>query len=148
MRRYVVASGSTSSGVCIQIRICLAPIQPITVRMMPLKTLKSIAVCTVSMTFAQEAKKKKDSVTFFIEAMDCDHCIKKIEKNIAFEKGVTDLKCDLSTRTAIVTYKTDKTSKTRLAAAFKKIGMEAVPVDNGAGCPVPPAKKSEHTHAH
>ena len=30
------------------------------------------AVCTVSMTFAQEAKKKKDSVTFFIEAMDCD----------------------------------------------------------------------------
>lgn len=60
------------------------------------------AVCTVSMTFAQEAKKKKDSVTFFIEAMDCDHCIKKIEKNIAFEKGVTDLKCDLSTRTAIV----------------------------------------------
>ena len=28
------------------------------------------AVCTVSMTFAQEAKKKKDSVTFFIEAMD------------------------------------------------------------------------------
>ena len=93
-------------------------------------------------------EKKKDSVTFFIEAMDCDHCIKKIEKNIAFEKGVTDLKCDLSTRTAIVTYKTDKTSKTRLAAAFKKIGMEAVPVDNGAGCPVPPAKKSEHTHAH
>ena len=77
------------------------------------------AVCTVSMTFAQDAKKKKDSVT-----------------------------CDLSTRTAIVTYKTDKTSKTRLAAAFKKIGMEAVPVDNGAGCPVPPAKKSEHTHAH
>ena len=76
------------------------------------------AVCTVSMTFAQDAKKKKDSVTFFIEAMDCDHCIKKIEKNIAFEKGVTDLKCDLSTRTAIVTYKTDKTSKTRLAAAF------------------------------
>ena len=94
------------------------------------------AVCTVSMTFAQDAKKKKDSVTFFIEAMDCDHCIKKIEKNIAFEKGVTDLKCDLSTRTAIV------------AAAFKKIGMEAVPVDNGAGCPVPPVKKSEHTHAH
>ena len=72
----------------------------------------------------------------------------EVEKNIAFEKGVTDLKCDLSTRTAIVTYKTDKTSKTRLAAAFKKIGMEAVPVDNGAGCPVPPVKKSEHTHAH
>lgn len=32
--------------------------------------------------------------------------------------------------------------------SIKKIGMEAVPVDNGAGCPVPPAKKSEYTHAH
>ena len=78
------------------------------------------AVCTVSMTFAQEAKKKKDSVTFFIEAMDCDHCIKKIEKNIAFEKGVTDLKCDLSTRTAIVTYKTDKTSNDPLGRGLQK----------------------------
>ena len=98
------------------------------------------AVCTVSMTFAQDAKKKKDSVTFFIEAMDCDHCIKKIEKNIAFEKGVTDLKWDLSTRTAIVTYKTDKISRRPAWPRIQKIGMEAVPADNGAGCPVP-AKK-------
>ena len=74
--------------------------------------------------------------------------VSRRSRKISLSKGVTDLKCDLSTRTAIVTYKTDKTSKTRLAAAFKKIGMEAVPVDNGAGCPVPPAKKSEHTHAH
>lgn len=54
---------------------------------------------------------------------------------------MTDLKCDLSTRTAAVTYRADKTSKTKLASAFKKIGMEATPVDNGAGCPVDPAKK-------
>lgn len=94
-----------------------------------------------SFAFSQEGKKKKDTVTFFIEAMDCDHCIKKIEKNIPFEKGVTDLKCNLTTRTATVTYNTEKTSKTRLAEAFKKIGMEAVSVDNGAGCPVPAGKK-------
>lgn len=98
------------------------------------------AVFTCSLAFAQETN-KKESVTFFIEAMDCDHCIKKIEKNIAFEKGVADLKCDLTTRTAVVTYKTDKTSKTKLASVFKKIGMEAIPVDNGAGCPVPAKKK-------
>lgn len=73
--------------------------------------------------------------------MECANCQKKVEKNIAFEKGVTDLKCDLKTRTVNVTYKTDKTSKTKLASAFKKIGMEAVPVDDGAGCPVNPAKK-------
>ena len=88
-------------------------------------------------------KKKKETVTFFVEGMDCANCIKKIEKNIAFEKGVTDLKCDLNTRTAVVTYRADKTSKMKLASAFKKIGMEATPVDNGAGCPVDPAKKKK-----
>lgn len=103
------------------------------------------AVFTLSTAFAQDAKKDKETVTFFIEGMDCANCIKKIEKNIAFEKGVTDLKCDLTTRTALVTYKADKTSKTKLAGAFKKIGLEAVAVDNGAGCPVP-ADKKEHKH--
>lgn len=55
------------------------------------------------------------------------------------------MKCDLTTRTVVVTYKPDKTSKTKLASAFKKIGMEAVPVDDGAGCPVDPAKKSKQS---
>ena len=79
--------------------------------------------------------------------MDCDHCVKKIEKNIAFEKGVTDLKCDLSTRTVVVTYRADKTSATRLVSAFKKIEMDAVPVDDGAGCAVP-VKKEDGKHKH
>ena len=99
------------------------------------------AVFTFSTAYAQGAKKKKESGTFFVEGMYCANCVKKIEKNIAFEKGVTDLKCDLNTRTAVVTYRADKTSKTKLASAFKKIGMEATPVDNGAGCPVDPKKK-------
>ena len=72
------------------------------------------------MTFAQDAKKKKDSVTFFIEAWIVITVSRRSRKISLFEKGVTDLKCDLSTRTAIVTYKTDKTSKTRLAAASKR----------------------------
>lgn len=100
------------------------------------------AVFTISTAFAQDAKKKKDTVTFYVEGMECANCKKKVEKNIAFEKGVTDMKCDLATRTVQVTYKTDKTSKTKLSSAFKKIGMEAVPVDDGAGCPVNPAKKN------
>lgn len=101
------------------------------------------AVFTFSTAYAQDAKKKKETVTFFVEGMECANCQKKVEKNIAFEKGVTDLKCDLKTRTVKVTYKPDKTSKTKLATAFKKIDMEAVPVDDGAGCPVNPAKKNK-----
>lgn len=100
------------------------------------------AVFAFSTAYAQDAKKKKETVTFFVEGMECANCVKKIEKNIAFEKGVTDLKCDLTTHTAAVTYRTDKTSQTKLASAFKKIGMKATPVDKGSGC-ARPGKKSE-----
>lgn len=87
-----------------------------------------LLVCMVFAVFslsAQDAKKKKETVKFFIEEMDCDHCVKTIEKNISFEKGVSDLKCDLATQTVVVTYKSDKTSKTKLVEAFKKIKMTA-----------------------
>ncbi|MDH6304141.1 mercuric ion binding protein [Parabacteroides sp. PF5-5] len=83
----------------------------------------------MSTAFAQDAK-KKETVSFKVEGMDCNNCVKKIEKNISFEKGVTDLKCDLDTRTAEVTYRTDKTDTDKLATAFKKIGMTAVVIDD------------------
>lgn len=78
---------------------------------------------------AQETKKTKEKVkvTFDISEMDCQSCVNKIEKNIAFEKGVTDLKCDLKSKTAVVTYRADRTSEAKLQEAFKKIGMEATP---------------------
>ena len=39
------------------------------------------AVFTFSTAYAQDAKKKKETVTFFVEGMDCANCVKKIEKN-------------------------------------------------------------------
>lgn len=90
------------------------------------------ALFTFSLAYAQDAKTKKknnkETVTFSIEGMHCDNCVKKVEKNIAFEKGITDLKCNLSAKTAEVTYRTDKTTEDEIAAAFKKIGMEATAV--------------------
>jgi Cu2+-exporting ATPase len=90
-------------------------------------------VIGLSSASAQETKKKskKETVTFLIENMSCENCIKKIEKNIAFEKGVTDLICDLPTRTAKVTYRTDKTDEKKLIAAFEKIDMKAKALKDG-----------------
>jgi len=91
------------------------------------------AIVTFSMTYAQDTKKKssKETITFLIENMHCQNCINKIEKNIAFEKGVTDLKCDLSKLTAEVTFRSDKTSEDKLVAAFDKIGMKARALTEG-----------------
>lgn len=85
-------------------------------------------VFALSTAYAQDAKKKdtKETVTFVVENMHCDNCVKKVEKNIAFEKGVTDLKCDLKNHTVKVTYRTDKTTEANLVTAFKKIDMDAV----------------------
>jgi len=103
---------------------------------------------TLSVAFAQDAKKKsnKETVTFVVDGMDCANCVKKIEKNIAFEKGVTDLVCDLPTKTAKITYRSDKTNEGNLTAAFKKIGMEATSAEEDSDASS--AKKNEHQHDH
>jgi len=85
------------------------------------------ALCTFSIASAQETKKKntKETTKFLVTNMDCENCVKKIEKNINFEKGVIDLKCDLKTHTVEITYNTEKTTEKKLIDAFKKINYNA-----------------------
>ena len=95
-----------------------------------MKRILTVMICamfTLSLTSAQDTKKKdgKETTRFLVTNMHCDNCIKTIEKNLAFEKGVTDLKCDLKTTTVEVTYRTDRTSEEKLIAAFKKINYNA-----------------------
>ena len=93
-----------------------------------MKRILLIMLCFVfafSMAYAQDAKKDtKEKVAFSVN-ISCDNCVKKVEKNIAFEKGVTDLVCDLSNKTVVVTYDKSKTTEKKLIDAFKKIGYEA-----------------------
>ncbi|MDO5665085.1 MAG: heavy-metal-associated domain-containing protein [Bacteroidia bacterium] len=83
-----------------------------------------------SVAFAQEAKKQKpkknqETVEFVVTNEDlCNHCVKKINNNIAFEKGVTGLDFDQPNRLVKVTYRKDRTSPEKLKAAFAKIKME------------------------
>ncbi len=86
--------------------------------------------------YAQDKKKdNKETVVFAVENMHCTNCVKKVEKNIAFEKGVTDLKCDLKNKTVEVTYRADKTTEANLVSAFKKLDMDAVAKEGKAGKP-------------
>jgi Copper chaperone len=84
--------------------------------------------CVSTTSFAADKSKSKgrETVVFHVNQVNCGNCIKKIEKNIAFERGVTDLTCSLEDRTATVTFRTDRTSKAKLVDAFKKLGFSAV----------------------
>ena len=101
-----------------------------------MKKILVVLFCTffaVSIASAQETKKKDNKVTtkFFVESIHCENCIKSIEKNIAFEKGVTDMKCDLDTKTVEITYRSDKTSDKKLIAAFEKMKRDARVLKDG-----------------
>jgi len=76
-------------------------------------------------TAEKDANKNSKQTVLFSVSMDCTSCKNKIEKNIAFEKGVTDLKADLSTQTVSVTFRSDKNSVEGLIKAFKKLGFDA-----------------------
>lgn len=78
--------------------------------------------------FTVQAQEKIKETVLFSVKMDCHKCEQKIMKNIAFEKGVVDLKTDLKANTVAVVYNTKKTDTTRLIAAFKKIGYEAMAI--------------------
>jgi len=83
----------------------------------------TVLLLTSSMTFAQ-AKQGNDKVVFDVN-MTCEACQKKIEKNIAFEKGVKAMEVNLQNKTVALTYDAKTTSPEKLQAALVKMGYTA-----------------------
>lgn len=72
--------------------------------------------------------KKTETVTFKV-SMHCRNCVNKIQENIAFEKGVKDLKISLENKTVTITYIPTKTTPEALEAAIRKLGYSVELVD-------------------
>lgn len=68
---------------------------------------------------------KNDKTTFKVE-MDCQACVQKIKKNMAFERGVKGLDVELEKDLVTVTYNASKTDIAKLQKGFAKIGYEAI----------------------
>ena len=96
---------------------------------------------STSLTDSRPSKKKKaelKEVTFHVH-LHCANCVKKVEENIAFEKGVKDLKVSLDNQTVYIKYDAAKTSEATLKAAIEKLGY---PVSDGHD------HGHHHGHAH
>ena len=80
---------------------------------------------TSALTQKQKPSKKKKGevkeVTFLVH-LHCENCVKKVQENIAFEKGVKDLKVSLEDQTVAIKYDAAKTSEETLKAAIEKLG--------------------------
>ncbi len=81
-----------------------------------------ISICSSTPSFAQKGKSKELATVVFATSLHCENCKKKIESNIAYEKGVKDLKVDVAAKTVTVTYRKDKTNSENLRKALEKLG--------------------------
>ena len=75
------------------------------------------------LTDKKPAKKKGEvkEVTFLVH-LHCENCVKKVQENIAFEKGVKDLKVSLDDQTVALKYDAAKTSEETLRTAIEELG--------------------------
>ena len=80
---------------------------------------------TSSLTDKKPAKKKGElkEVTFDVH-LHCENCMKKVQENISFEKGVKDLHVCLDDQTVSIKYDAAKTNEETLKNAIIKLGVE------------------------
>lgn len=101
--------------------------------------------CTLSVSAANGPSAKRSNRQTVVLSCDlhCQGCCDKIMKNIAFEKGVKDLVCDLDTKTVTLTYDTTKTDLPTLLKAFEKIHKPAKVKEEGPTPTLPEGKESK-----
>lgn len=81
---------------------------------------------------SKDVKVKKGEKTVLIQAdIDCNNCKAKIEKNMAFVKGVQDVKADVSTHLITVVYDPAKIKEADILKEVKKLGMGGAIVKEG-----------------
>ena len=101
---------------------------------------------TSTLNQKQKPSRKKGEVkeVTFLVHLHCENCVKKVQENIAFEKGVKDLKVSLEDQTVAIKYDAAKTSEDTLKAAIEKLGY---PV-NGKLEPGQMVEHHHHDHGH
>ena len=111
--------------------------------LMTVSTATSVASTVASsdqtvLTDKKPAKKKGETKegTFNVHH-HCENCVKKVQENIAFEKGVKDLHVCLEDQTVSLKYDAAKTNEETLKAAIEKLGY-----------PVSGKREGGHSHGH
>ena len=62
----------------------------------------------------------------FVTNLSCQKCAQKIEENVAFEKGVKDLKVNVKEKTVFIQYDSTKTDVGTLTKSIEKLGYQVI----------------------
>lgn len=91
--------------------------------------MKRIIITVISVLLASAvtfaASKKEVRTVVFDTYLHCENCVKKVQENIAFEKGVKALDVSLKDQKITISYDVAKTSEEKLEAAIRKLGYKA-----------------------
>ena len=88
-----------------------------------MKTSILILIAALSFSFAN-AQKKIETVKIQTSAV-CDMCKERIEKQLAFAKGVTAAELDVESAVVTVSYKANKTDADAIRKSINEVGYDA-----------------------
>jgi copper chaperone CopZ len=91
-----------------------------------------VADAAVSSQIFKKSKAEIKEVIFHAH-LHCNNCVKKIQENISFEKGVKGLEVSLEKQTIAVRYDAAKTSVEILKAAIEKLNVPVKSVEYPKG---------------
>lgn len=97
-----------------------------------MKRIVVLSLLAVLLGGMNASAKNMRKVTFKVQQMVCQNCEKKVQKNIAFEKGLKELKTNLQDKTVTIVYDADKTSVENLKKGFSKFNYEAKVINDVA----------------
>ncbi|GAB3867710.1 hypothetical protein GCM10028824_10690 [Hymenobacter segetis] len=97
---------------------------PLSLSLLTLLSFSPSAQAQTAPAAAQAATNGIATAQFKTSAV-CDMCKARIEKSLAYEKGVQSAVLDVPTKVLTVTYKADKTTPAALRTAVQKTGYDA-----------------------
>ena len=92
----------------------------------------SVTETSVSSQVFKKSKAEIKEVVFHAH-LHCNSCVKKVQENIAFEKGVKGLEVSLEKQTIAVKFDAAKTSVETLKAAIQKLNVPVKSVEYPKG---------------
>ena len=111
-----------------------------------MKILSSVMLCVIILASATSFGQDKKTETIKIKTSAvCDMCKDRIEKGMAFEKGVKNVVLDVETKIVTITYAPTKTTPDDLRKALSKLGYDAdnVAADKTAYAKLPACCKKD-----
>jgi copper chaperone CopZ len=94
-----------------------------------MKTIQKLFISMLIVAFpalltAQDKNKATETIKFKT-SIECNNCVNKVMTNLPQERGIRDVKCDLTTKEITVIYLKDKNTPDDIKKSIEKLGFTA-----------------------